>query len=146
MHKYYLGVLIINIVVVICVVAGFVIGGTPGDLKEIAYDTTRISSFSNIKYAVQTYYKTYFRLPVYLTDITVAPETLRDPQTKELFTYTKESSMSYKLCTKFSTDSAEIKAKYAKDLYPGTYNSAGIDANEHKKGFDCINYTVDVTR
>lgn len=146
MRKYYLGILVINIIVIILVVAGFMIGGTPGNLKDIGYDTIRISSFSNIKYAVQTYYRTYFRLPNYLTDITISPESLRDPQTKEFFTYTKESSMSYKLCAKFSTDSADIKAKYAKDYYPGSYNYAEIDANEHKKGFDCISYTVDVTR
>ena len=145
MRKYYLGILVINIIVIVLVVAGFVIGGTPGDLKEVGYDTARISSFSNIKYAVQTYYRSYFRLPNYLTDIIASPESLRDPQTKELFTYTKESSMSYKLCAKFSTDSAKIKAKYAKDYYGG-YNYGGPNENEHKKGFDCITYTVDVSR
>ncbi len=146
MRKYYLGILIINIIVITLVVAGFVIGGTPGNLKEIGYDTTRISSFSNIKYSIQAYYRTYFRLPNYLTDIIISPESLRDPQTKELFTYTKESSMSYKLCAKFSTNAAEVKAKYAKDYYPGVYNYAGVDENEHKKGFDCMSYTVDVTK
>ena len=145
MRRYYLGILIINIVVIITVVAGLLVGGTPGNLKEIGYDTARITSFSNIKYAIQTYYRSYFRLPVYLTDITISPESLRDPQTKEPFTYTKESSMSYKLCAKFSTDSAEIKAKYTKDYYGG-YNYGGSNENEHKKGFDCITYTVDVSR
>ncbi|HSW47552.1 MAG TPA: hypothetical protein VLG67_00580 [Candidatus Saccharimonadales bacterium] len=141
MRNQYIGITILGIFVLIVCIVGFSIIGTPISQKAIRFDETRISGFTTIKTAVEDYYSTNKQLPISLSELkfTYAPEP-KDPESKESYKYEKVTSSDYKLCSTFSTDSEEVKKKN-QNSYP-TYYYGSTNENVHKKGNDCIKYSL----
>lgn len=139
MRKHFAAILIINLVVIICVVAGFAITGTPAEVKNLALDNQRINHFMQIKYSADNYYRTNGKLPSTLDSLSDASASTKDPATKKVYEYALVTPTKYKLCAQFSTDSDEIKKKYQNSY---RYSYYGNDAGKHKKGYDCIEYGV----
>lgn len=136
MAKYYFIILVVWIVSIVIIGTGFYLAGTPVSQKSVQLDTTRMGDFSNINSAISTYFGTHQKLPPSLSDITNTYTVTTDPETRKPYTYQPVSATSYKLCTTFSLAS--------KDLTPTpnyTYNTIALDTS-HKKGYDCITYTL----
>ena len=132
MDKYKLFIIIFTVFVIALIAVGFVIGGTPISVRDMAIDSTRISNFNSIQYAVENYYQTHNSLPQSLLDL---PSTLTttDPQTQKPFDYKMVSQTNYQLCTVFSTDSK------SNSQLVDTYSAS---TDQHKKGYDCITYIL----
>lgn len=130
MRKYYIFIVIITLILVPIVVTGFIVGGTPATLQEIALDTKRISDFETIKQAVDLYFKENNKLPVSTDKLNIQTK-LVDPTTNEPYHYEIVSNSSYKLCAEFSTDSNQTE-----NMYPSS------STKRHNKGYDCIIYQV----
>ncbi|MDP1722502.1 MAG: hypothetical protein Q8L37_04810 [Candidatus Gottesmanbacteria bacterium] len=142
MFKHYIAITVLNIVVFCSIVAGFIIGGSPTELKDIGYDTTRINAFTQIFYAIENYYRSNKAIPETLTLLNIQASMLKDPQTSKLYVYTKQNNSKYDLCTIFSTDSEKMKQKYTSTAMPLFDYQAGATDNTHKKGYDCISYDM----
>lgn len=143
MHKHYIGITTLGILVLIVCIVGFSIIGSPISQKAIRFDETRIADLSAIKTAVEDYYTKNENLPSSLSDLTFtySPEP-KDPETKQGYTYQKVTAIDYKLCSTFSTDSEEVSKKnQTNSRYNYSYDYL-TTANKHKKGYDCITYQL----
>lgn len=152
MRKYYNFFGILTFVVVVVLFVGFSLVGNPVAEKDIKLDETRISDFSNLKYQIENYYQTYKQLPKTLKDSKVGTyasynyNTL-DPETKKEYEYKIVSATSYQLCATFLTNT---KTKATGSTSSGVSNiqmlpaidSSGNPDTTHKKGPDCITYTI----
>ena len=130
MRKYYIFIIIVTLILIPVVATGFIVGGTPASLQEIALDTKRISDFETIKQAVDFYFKENNKLPV-STDKLNMQTKLVDPTTYKQYDYEIISNSSYKLCAEFSTDSNQTE-----NMYPSS------SIKKHNKGYDCVIYQV----
>lgn len=142
MHKQYLSIIILGILVAIVCITGFSIIGSPISQRGIKLDQTRMSDFASIKSEIENYYSLNKILPQSLSSLTFtyAPEP-KDPESKQSYTYEKISDIDYKLCTTFSTDSEEVKKKTnTSPNYEYYYDS--VNKSIHKKGYDCITYQL----
>lgn len=133
MRKYYIFIIIVALGLVPVLIAGFVIGGTPATLQEIALDTKRMNDFEMIKQGIDLYFQDNNKLPVSIDELNMKTQ-LVDPTTNGPYHYEIVSNSSYKLCAEFSTDSNQ-----AENMYQSS------STKRHNKGYDCITYQVSNT-
>jgi hypothetical protein len=120
--------------VVVGVVAGFWVLGTPGRQRQIAADRQRISDINAIS---QTLHQQYidrndtFTLPTSLSDT----ENRNDPVTNQPYTYERLSDQTYQLCAEFATDSS---------TYPFSNRPQVPETQrwEHPEGQHCFEFDV----
>ncbi|HSW47553.1 MAG TPA: hypothetical protein VLG67_00585 [Candidatus Saccharimonadales bacterium] len=142
MRNQYIGIAILGIFVLIVCIAGFSIVGTPISQKAIKFDEARFSDFSVIKSAVEDYYTKSKTLPNSLSSLTFtySPEP-KDPESKQSYEYQKVTDTEYKPSATFSTDSEEVYKNNATNNHYN-YSYDPTDMNKHKKGYDCIKYSL----
>ncbi|MBI4226120.1 hypothetical protein HY612_03330 [Candidatus Roizmanbacteria bacterium] len=135
MSKNNLFILLLGIFILLLIIVGLMIVGNPVSQQGLRYDELRLSDFFSIKYRVESYYKNNNALPPNLQSLSNQSNLkILDPETKKPYTYLISSSMSYRLCTVFSTDSLSSNNQ-------SSYNDSNL-SNQHKKGYDCITYTI----
>ncbi len=120
--------------VVIGIVAGFWVLGTPGRQREIASDRQRISDLVAIAQNLHQDYQAQqdnFRLPESLK----ADDQRTDPITRQLYEYSRLSNVTFELCATFATDSS---------TYPFRNRPRPPEARrwEHPKGRHCFEFDV----
>ncbi|MBX4191501.1 MAG: hypothetical protein KW804_01730 [Candidatus Doudnabacteria bacterium] len=159
MIKTYIIIGVVGTVMLGAVIYGFSIVGSPFKRQAIKTDQERMSDFTNLSYSVQTYFSKNQKLPEKLTDLTNFASYINDPDTNKPYEYSKVSDMSYKLCATFKLDSSEVKNSndpyYNDYLYYdylpkllsvapayAQFTSPNSSVKTHKKGYDCITYTV----
>lgn len=153
MNKYYIALGILGLAILLSIIGGFSIVDSPFAKRAQALDKERLSDFGDIKYAIDTYYQKYYRLPSSLNEVKAQSSyqnySIQDPQTKKIYDYREKSTASYELCTEFSTDTTTNSAKSngsfgmtadAFVLPPLNYETS--PSTTHSKGYDCITYTV----
>ena len=136
MRKYYIFIVILGLVVTAALLAGFITGGNPSDLKAITNDANTVNSFSSIESSIYSYYDRNSKLPTTLNDLALPEQSLKNSSTQKPFVYNKIDSVNYTLCSDFATNAAEVAKKYGMSNY-----GMGQDSN-HKKGYDCLQYHV----
>lgn len=136
MIKYYISVIALGIFVLVLIVTGVVIAGSPISQKDIQLDNIRIQAFNDIKYQTENYYKVNRKLPSSLIEIKSL--NIKDPETKNDYEYKTQPPYGYQLCTTFSTDNSEIidRSGYA------NYDSDSSSYKKHKKGYDCLSFKI----
>lgn len=140
MAKYYFSVSIIGVFVLVVCIIGFLIVGSPISQQAIQLDSMRVSDFSQIKYAVESYSKDNGKLPELLMELQPKYLTriMQDPGTSKLYEYKTVTNTVYDLCTTFSTDSDQLSKSTRQPIYTGE------NQNKHKKGYSCIEYSVNL--
>src|SRR3990172_8481784 len=108
-------IFVLGIFVLLLIIVGLMLAGSPISQQALKYDEIRLRNFSSISYEI--------------TNFSIA-----DPETKRIYDYQKFSPNSYKLCTVFSTDSKSANSQYS------YINSSSI--KKHKKGYDCVIYNL----
>jgi 4-amino-4-deoxy-L-arabinose transferase-like glycosyltransferase len=97
------------VVIIVSIIWGFVVLGSPWTQQQIKYDEQRVSDLQNINYQVQNYYQTNGSLPNTISDLSgVNYSTIPvDPQTGKPYEYVLggQSTKSYQLCATFNKDS-----------------------------------------
>ncbi|PZO58038.1 MAG: hypothetical protein DCF15_05930 [Phormidesmis priestleyi] len=99
--------------VLIAIVAGFLLLGSPGQQRLLSLDSERVNDLSqiasNLVYTVENPGNTTPapQLPESLPASIANRDDLRDPLTKEPYEYRRLSDSAYELCATFATDSTQ---------------------------------------
>lgn len=101
--------------VLIAIVAGFWLLGSPGQQRLLSLDSERVDDLtqiaSNLVYAVENPGNTTPAppLPEQLPNSMASRDDLRDPLTDEPYEYRRLSDSAYELCATFATDSTQLE-------------------------------------
>jgi len=135
----------------ISIVAGFVIAGTPAEQRRQRQDQQRVSDLQNIQSEVFAYYATKEALPATLdqlrSDVTgfVPP---RDPETEQAYEYQASGDLSFELCATFGAEDTDgitggfedpYNGRVLTPIYPGFDDTAWA----HPIGRTCFDRTID---
>ncbi|MDO8610726.1 MAG: hypothetical protein Q7R95_09340 [bacterium] len=144
MSKYYFFVGILSIVYLALIISVFVVIGTPFEQKAKNQDNIRSQRIQSLSSAISNLSYTNGKLPVSLSELnTTGSSDLTDPETKLSFTYKVNSTTKYSLCANFATVGTIDKSS----PYSYLSNISGTgNPYVHKKGIDCINYTVTINQ
>jgi Domain of unknown function (DUF5671) len=129
--------------VVVAVVAGFVLAGSPARQRLVRTDLRRISDLSTLQNEIVDYYRAKNALPQSLDQLTNSISGFHppnDPQSLRPYEYRVTGTLSFQLCADFSLPSAEENAKgYS------SYSTPGVsDWNwSHGTGRSCFTRTID---
>lgn len=130
--------------VVVSIVAGFFIMGTPGQVRLYRYDEQKVSSLQNIQWELVNFWQQKQVLPASLMELEdpISGWTLpMDPQTGEPYKYERTSNTSFTLCATFN---AESRNQY-EEMPVRAYGS--IEGSwKHGEGEVCFDRTIDPER
>lgn len=134
------------VVVVIAIVAGFIIVGTPGQARLARFDNEKVSDLQNIQYQVTNYFQAKRALPGALVDLenVLLDNSLPvDPQSGESYTYNKTGNLTFELCAVFNTESRETQTTVALEPMSRPLGTKGSDNWQHGIGQVCFERTID---
>ncbi|MDD5252196.1 MAG: hypothetical protein PHT12_06230, partial [Patescibacteria group bacterium] len=96
--------------VVLAVVAGIMVAGSPNEARRQRFDQQRLDRVRGISYEVQSYYDLNGRLPEKLDELSSVKSGTPavDPQTGTPIEYNKTGALNYELCAEFATVSPPI--------------------------------------
>ncbi len=145
----------VGAVVLITIIAGFFIIGTPQQMREKKQDAIRVQDLQNIQWQVVNYWQQKEKLPASLAELndpitnSMIPV---DPQTKLEYTYETTGSMAFKLCATFANagDSMQ-RGSYrpipmAKPALPEMAGTPIQDSWQHGEGEACFDRSIDPQR
>ncbi len=137
-HYIFLGAL--TLAMLIAVVYGFYISGSPFTARALKFDATRLNDFRQLKYAIESNVSSKGALPLSLDELSQGYVSIskKDPESGFPYEYQPVSGDSYKLCAVFSTDSRDTPANQT--ISPAYYNDQ--TTIDHRKGHDCVTYSV----
>ena len=136
--------------VILSIVAGFFILGTPGHARLVRFDHQKISDLQSIQSEVVTYYQQKQKLPVALSDLnnSLSYFTLpTDAQSGQDYGYRITTPpYSFEVCATFNTVGYSI-GSMANTVEPAMAGSAHIggtfDNWQHSAGQTCFERTID---
>jgi hypothetical protein len=144
------------IMVVVTIVGGFLIVGSPAKQRAIRFDEQRISDLTTIQYQVVNYWQAKQKLPATLVDLNdpisnfIVPT---DPETKSAYEYVATSSKpAFELCATFDLASQDTTGQGAYNgsggvIVPMSYPALPIgiqnDSWTHLAGHSCFDRTID---
>lgn len=139
MIKYYLGIGVVTLMVVAAIIYGFTGSGSPASVRAAKFDALRLQNLNDLKYTVESYYRTNSELPLTLDQASQGGGIgLKDPETGKSYEYIPGNGVNYQLCAVFSASNlnSATKQRSVYDYYGGNSNSL------HGKGRKCFDYTV----
>jgi hypothetical protein len=134
------------LVVVVSIVGGFFIIGTPNSARLARFDEQKVNDLSNIQYQVVYYYQQKEKLPQNLAELTdpisgyVAP---KDAQTGQDYGYRVTGPLSFEVCATFNAPTRGADRTYAD---PSLGRTAGGETWAHGAGQTCFTRTIDPER
>ncbi len=129
--------IVIVVLIVVLVVAGIYFMNARNSSQSIGRqrDRQRISGISNIKYAIESYYTRYGRVPKTLSNIDLGYSgSARDPKTRQPYQYSTYTETTYKICTTFETS---FTSGGGRGYEYGTSN-----IYYHPQGYHCFNIQI----
>ncbi len=140
--RVFVGTVITAVIVV--VVSGLWLAGSPKEERARRFDMARLSSLQSISNAIDQYYNVNNVLPPDLETLAKARETfyvdgITDPETQAPYEYVIRGTNVYDLCATFATDASDPAIKRAEPY--------GLPENrfwEHKAERTCFNITARV--
>jgi hypothetical protein len=135
-----------GVVVVLVIVAGFYITGSPNTARLLRFDDQRVNDLTNMQYQVTNYWQAKQKLPASIADLSdpltgaVVPT---DPETGTPYHYEAVGANSFKLCAVFSKESrAGNGGVPASVTYPAK-GQTPQDSWMHGVGEVCFTRTID---
>ena len=137
-------------IVMISLVVGFIVMGSPSTQRAKHYDDQRVSDLQNINYQIINYWQLKRVLPAVLRDVenkatgNILPV---DPESGAEYSYEAISTLSYKICAVFSlastgTDSATRSAE-TQPVPASAVKMTGQENWTHSMGSQCFTRTID---
>lgn len=138
-----------GIVVLVSVISGFFIMGTPGEVRLLRYDGQKVSDLQSIQWQITNYWQQKEELPVNLEDLkdpisgAVIPV---DPQTGADYTYRVTSApYTFELCAEFNTESTDLPQVNGRPIST-PYGGPESEDWQHGVGETCFERTIDPER
>ena len=128
-----------GVVVLVSVIGGFFVIGSPMDERLYRIDEQRVQDLSNIQYQVIYYYQAKQVLPSNieaLQDPLMSFYAPQDPETGASYEYRAVSADTFELCATFAKATREVR---------GTSRPAtpGNESWQHEEGRQCFTRTID---
>ncbi len=141
----------VGVLIVLTVVAGFFIVGTPQQARQMRLDDQRISDLQSMQSQIVYYYQQKQKLPALLADLNdpLSYYTLpRDPATGQDYNYRITTPpYSFELCAEFAAAGQQLGGVYSVPVAAPTPISAGrkggVDNWQHDAGQGCFERTID---
>jgi hypothetical protein len=135
--------------VLIGIVAGFVIVGSPAKQRAIKFDNQRINDLSSLQYQITYYWQRNEKLPANLaalTDSISGYSAPIDPDTKSLYEYNPKGGMAFELCANFTLPYNAASNMGRGDVMSYPYPAGAEQSNwNHPAGHSCFERTIDPT-
>ncbi|HUY62848.1 MAG TPA: DUF5671 domain-containing protein [Candidatus Paceibacterota bacterium] len=135
------------VLVLVTIVAGFFIVGTPWEARLYRYDEQKVSDLQEIQAQVVTYWQAKQQLPGSLADLTNAISGFTaptDPQTGAAYEYQAQGVHSFELCATFNAETQPYAPSVrSAPLAPGVTKPAEMDVWYHGAGRVCFERTID---
>lgn len=135
-----------GVVVIAAIVAGFLILGSPTQVRLYRFDSQKVSDLQNIQWQIVNYWQQKQTLPTNLADIEdplsgwILP---KDPQTGTDYVYRRNSPLDFTLCARFNAASQAARTSEAMPVR--AYGS--LEGNfEHGQGEVCFDRSIDPER
>lgn len=135
---------IVSLIVVVSVVGGFFIIGSPQKQRDVRLDQQRVGDLSSIQRQITNFWQDKKRLPNNLDELEdpligfIVPV---DPETQDAYTYRVTGNISFELCATFKEKSISDPKVKARLEFGFT------DANwTHGMGEECFERTIDPER
>ena len=138
--------LIASLFVVISIIIGFFMVGSPMQQREVRLDDQRTEDLQRVQNEIIEYWRNKDVLPESLNTLENNISgfmTPLDPETEEEYTYEIIDKLSFKLCAEFKTESFEIKNKRLMNRYPKDLRDPFNQNWTHVKGHVCFERTLD---
>ncbi len=139
-----------GIVVIAAIASGFLIMGSPAQVRLYRFDSQKVSDLQNIQWQIVNYWQQKQTLPNTLNDIEDPISGYMiplDPQSNASYVYKKTGDMTFQLCATFNADSMNANNPAIKD--PSYAYPVGFPENEnwtHGAGEVCFDRTIDPER
>ncbi len=138
----------VGVVVLIAIVTGFFIVGTPQDARMHRFDREKINDLSSIQWQVVNFYQQKERLPEDLEELEdpltgfVLPT---DPQTENRYEYEKTDTLTFTLCATFNRESRGYTEEVLRPVALESSLRYGFDDQNwaHGVGETCFERTID---
>ena len=130
--------------VLLALVWGFVVLGSPSTARKMRFDAERISNLQNIQWQLVNYWQQKEELPAKLSDLDDSISSFRapkDPVTQQEYGYEVTGTNTFKLCADFSLKSAGTDKTSAS--YPYVPEGVTNENWQHEKGTVCFDRTID---
>ncbi|MDO8623790.1 MAG: DUF5671 domain-containing protein [bacterium] len=134
--------------VLVTIVAGFFIVGTPWQARLYRFDDQKVSDLQNIQYQIVNYWQLKQKLPTSLINLNdpiagvIVPV---DPQTGEAYEYSVKAPLTFELCATFNAPTQPYAA--SSRTYPvpmGSLEKGGEnDVWQHAAGRVCFTRPID---
>ena len=143
-----------GVLVLVTIVAGFFIVGTPWQARLYRYDEQKVSDLQNIQYQVVNYYQTKQKLPATLADLNdplMGFQVPIDPQAGQAYEYATTGKLSFELCATFNAP-ARSPSSLSTRTVPIAAAPYGVkgepmqDSWQHEVGRACFSRTIDPER
>ena len=144
-----------GVLVLVTIIAGFFIIGTPQQIRVQKQDAIRLQDLQSIQWRVVDFWQRKQKLPASLAELAdpisnaMVPA---DPQTKEPYEYSSTGKLSFKLCATFAMEGGTNGTQgrsYPAYPMPAEPKSAGTDIQDnwqHAAGEVCFDRTIDPER
>jgi len=138
----------ISVFVVVSIVTGFVVMGSPATQRMKRFDQARVYDLQNLQQQITTYWQSKETLPRSLEDLRdplVGFSVPTDPQTGLPYEYRTQGNLTFVLCAVFelpNSDSEQIKPKMSRAISP-EYGIFGEENWVHNQGEECFERTID---
>jgi len=140
----------VGVLVLVTIVAGFFIIGTPQEMRAQKQDAIRVQDLQNIQWQIVNYWQQKEKLPATLEDASdpisnnIIPT---DPQTGEAYTYKTTGNLSFQLCATFATAGGGLQNGVARPVEPMIADGKPTQDNwQHNAGEVCFDRTIDPER
>lgn len=139
-----------GVLVIAAIIAGFIIIGTPSEMRMMRFDNQKVTDLQNIQWQIINHWQQREMLPASLEELkdplSDYPSVPVDPQTSEPYIYTRTSPLDFSLCATFNMESpTKSELLIAR---PSTPYAAPMEGESWKHGVGevCFDRSIDPER
>ncbi len=132
-----------GLLVVLTIISGFFIVGTPQQARLYRFDTQKVSDLQGLQEQVISFYQQKQKLPVNLSELNNPLSYYQvpmDPQSGASYSYVATGALTFRLCATFNDQSRSDGSARPEPVYPGSMNNS---AWFHGVGAQCFDRTID---
>lgn len=138
----------VGALVLVTIIAGFFVIGTPQEIRNVKQDNIRVQDLQNIQWQIVNYWQQKEALPATLQEVEdpLSGYTLPvDPETGDSYVYERTGDLEFKLCATFEREGGQDYS-IARPVMDPTMEKGMQDNWVHGFGEVCFDRTIDPER